>query len=112
MYNGCFRKKVRVILVRFVSLALVLIWSPQTRIFVTFYFLISVKEKNAAQIAKKLGALYGDKAFKETKCQSWFVELRSGDFLACQFSRIGRVSYILCFFQGTKRLIPMSNVNN
>ena len=38
------------------------------------------KGKNAAQVAKKLRDVYGDKALKETQCQSWFVKFRSADF--------------------------------
>ena len=38
------------------------------------------KGKNASQVAKKMSAVYGKKALKETECQSCFVKFRSEDF--------------------------------
>ena len=42
-----------------------------------FYF---HKGKNAAQAAKKLRDVYGEKALKERQCRNWFDKFRSGDF--------------------------------
>ena len=42
-----------------------------------FYF---CKEKNAAQAAKKLRDVYGEKALKDRQCRNWFHKFRSGDF--------------------------------
>lgn len=52
------------------------------------------KGKNAAQVAKKLRDVYGDKALKETQCQSWFVKFRSGDFSLKDKPRSGRPSEV------------------
>lgn len=52
------------------------------------------KGKNAAQVAKKLRDVYGDKALKETQCQSWFVKFRLGDFSLKDKPRSGRPSAV------------------
>ena len=41
-----------------------------------FYFR---KGKNAAQAAKTLRDVYGEKAFKDRQCQNWFDKFSSGD---------------------------------
>jgi len=42
-----------------------------------FYF---KKSKNAAQICKRICAIYSEDAVKERVCQKWFVRFRCGDF--------------------------------
>ena len=42
-----------------------------------FYF---HKGKNAAQAAKKLHDVYGEKALKDKQCRNWFDKFRSRDF--------------------------------
>ena len=52
-----------------------------------FYFR---KGKNAAQAAKKLRDVYGEKALKERPCRNWFNKFRSGDFSLKDEKRSGR----------------------
>ena len=52
-----------------------------------FYFR---KEKNAAQVTKKLRDLYGKEALKDRQCRNWFDKFRSGDFSLKDEQRSGR----------------------
>ncbi|XP_043498852.1 histone-lysine N-methyltransferase SETMAR-like [Polistes fuscatus] len=45
--------------------------------------------KNASQAQKKVGAIYGNEALKETQCQYWFARFRSGDFSLKNAQRSG-----------------------
>ena len=52
-----------------------------------FYFR---KGKNAAQTAKNLRDVYGEKTLKDRQCRNWFDKFRSGDFSLKDEQRLGR----------------------
>ena len=45
--------------------------------FILYYF---KKGKNTTEVQKNIGAVYGEGAVTDQKCQKWFAKFHAGDF--------------------------------